>query len=202
MKEGAAWASSSRSKVAGQSGNRRSCSGGKRCTLRISCTTGWTNTTWAQICPTSYCQHERRYLRHFLAEERRLRAQPQPVLRIRGTEAAAFYACHFPRSHDHAWDVERLLHEELSELRAAPSDLLLYLHASVPTIRQRAAQDATKQRAKLSRWLEAWQAPTEAFFRSLPQTVVIDTDDLAPDEVVQEADRTLSRWFTEKGRIS
>lgn len=150
----------------------------------------------------SYCQHERRYLRHFLAEERRLRAQPQHVLRIRGTEAAAFYACYFPRSHDHAWDVERLLHEELSELRAAPSDLLLYLHASVPTIRQRAAQDATKQRAKLSRWLEAWQAPTEAFFRSLPQTVVIDTDDLAPDEVVQEADRTLSRWFTEKGRIS
>lgn len=148
----------------------------------------------------SYCQHERRYLRHFLAEERRLRAQPQPVLRIRGTEAAAFYAFYFPQSHGHAWDIERLLREELAALRATPSDLLLYLHASVPTILQRAAQDTTKRRAKLSRWLEAWQAPTEAFFRSLPQTIVIDTDGLSPDEVLRAAEHTLSRWFAEWGR--
>lgn len=106
------------------------------------------------------------------------------VVLDRGPEEKDFYIRHYPRIVlRQGWDVEDRFAAQLQKLRDCRSDRILLLAASRETILRRYSGDE-KRRPTFETWLEKWHPEVDAFFRSLPQTVVLTTDYLSKAEVL------------------
>lgn len=109
--------------------------------------------------------------------------QDKIVISDRCPEMKEFYTFHYPKIHKYNWDVEGQFGKQLLRLRACRSNRILYLDASERTIRDRQTRDS-KPRPTFEGWLRDWQPYTGAFFKSLPQTKVLNTEEMTIDDVL------------------
>lgn len=140
----------------------------------------------------SFIENQKEYIEREIKEFHEVKASGRNCIFVRGPEDIAFYTVHHPTLVPGGanWHVENDLKDELARLRACLSDAILYLDASKDTIEKRARLD-TKVRTKMATWLHDWQPYIEPYFKSIPYTKVVTTDDKTPAEVL----RLVSAWI-------
>jgi len=128
-----------------------------------------------------FYQIQRWYVEHVV---RRFRSFPPHsiVMLDRGPEEIEFYLFHYLRIHRRNWDIEAHFSQDLARLRRCRSNRVLYLDASLETIIARRESDA-RNRPTMDVWLRDWQPYVEAYFKSMPKTVVLNTDQMTAQEV-------------------
>lgn len=93
-----------------------------------------------------------------------------------GPEEIEFYTLHFPCSIGMDWDVERLLADELAALRCCKLDGILYLDASIETLRRRKEADGSRSRNSFEHFIAHLHAMKREWFHQSPITEFVNTD--------------------------
>lgn len=137
-----------------------------------------------------FYENQRWYIKREIREFEEFKNQDKPVLFVRGPEDIEFYTFHYPKYNNKDWDVEGNLREELQRLRKCKSDVILYLDASIDTIVQRKEKDK-KLRPTMQDWLTNWQPYINPYFKSLPNTKVLNTENITAEEVLN----WVSQWI-------
>lgn len=125
---------------------------------------------------------EKWYIEREIKTVKKLRNQ-QLSLIARGPESIEFHCLNFPRLKCKDWNISTLLDKELTLLRKQRSDKILYLSASITTLKKRAQLDK-KTRFGLDEWFDIWYPEMESFFLSLPHVHILNTDSLNPENVI------------------
>jgi deoxyadenosine/deoxycytidine kinase len=112
-----------------------------------------------------------------------------------GPEEIEFYTLFFPQSIGMDWDMERLLHPELSDLRRCKLDGILFLDARNETLRRRAEADPTRSRTSFVHYMNHMHRNKKEWFLKSMITTFLQVDGRTPDEVGASA----VKWLMEFG---
>lgn len=131
-----------------------------------------------------FYENQRWYINREIKEFEQFKNQDKIALLVRGPEDIEFYTFHYARYNKKDWNIEENLKEELAQLRKCKSDVILYLDASIETIIKRKEND-TKKRVTMEDWLTNWQPYIDPYFKSLPNTKVLNTENKTKEEILE-----------------
>lgn len=112
-----------------------------------------------------------------------------------GPEEIEFYTLYFPQSIGMDWDMERLLHPELSDLRRCRLDGILFLDARNETLRRRAEADPSRRRNSFVHYMNHMHRNKKEWFLQSLITTFLQVDGRTADEVGASA----VKWLKEFG---
>ena len=128
-----------------------------------------------------YCEIQRAFIRQELDRYARAARCPCALLDL-GPQEIEFYTLHYPASLGQNWPVEQALTAELAALRRCRIGRTLFLRASVPVLRQRKEQDATRDRGFFDYTVQHLLPAKEQWFAAQPRVDFLQTDGLTQAE--------------------
>lgn len=100
-----------------------------------------------------------------------------------GSEEIEFYTLNYPLSKGFEWPVADALASELDQLKAIQPKRILYLRASLQTLRQHKENDATRDRGFFETYVTTLLPLKEAWFAGNDWVDFLDVDDLSAEEL-------------------
>ena len=104
-----------------------------------------------------------------------------------GAEEIEFHTLYWPRTIGQAWDVEKYLHRELEELRKCFPDRILFLKASEEKLRSNKLSDSVRQRRYFEYYFNKIMPLKEEWLKGLNNVDYLAVDDLAQEQLGNEA---------------
>lgn len=141
-------------------------------------------TGYDTLTEEGYYKNQRIYIEREIKEFKEFLNSEKIVVLLRGPEDLEFYTRHYPKINKKNWDLENNLKDELLKLKECRSDCILYLDAKLETIIKRKTNDNTKPRENMNEWLKCWQPYIEEHTKLLKNTVVLETDNLSSEDVL------------------
>lgn len=141
-------------------------------------------TGYDTLTEEGYYMNQRVYIDREIKEFKKYLDSGKIVVLLRGPEDLEFYTRHYPKINNKIWSLENNLKNELLKLSECRSDIILYLDAKIETIMKRKINDETKPRENMDEWLNHWQPYIEKHIKSLENTIVLETDNLASEDVL------------------
>lgn len=109
-----------------------------------------------------------------------------------GSEEIEFYTLNYPLSKGLDWPVADALTSELDQLKAIQPKRILYLRASLQTLRRRMKNDATRDRGFFETYVATLLPLKEAWFSGNDWVDFLGVDDLSAEELGD----TVQEWVT------
>jgi deoxyadenosine/deoxycytidine kinase len=111
-----------------------------------------------------------------------------------GPEEIEFYTLFFPQSIGMDWDMERLLHPELTRLRDCRPDGILFLDARNDTLRRRRESDPTRSRNSFDHYMNHLHRRKKEWFLRSNITTFLQVDGKSEEEVGEAAIKWLKSF--------
>lgn len=140
-----------------------------------------------------YLKIQRRWLRKEVQRWEKARQYPCTVMDF-GAEEIEFYTLNYPKTIGMDWDVADALKPELDAVKACMPDRILFLNASVETLRRNKQNDPTRSRNFFDHYLQHFLPLKKAWFLGRSDVDVLDVDDLTPEELGQKVKEWVYRW--------
>lgn len=105
-----------------------------------------------------------------------------------GAEEIEFYTLHYPETIGQSWEVETPLAKELAALRRCMPYRILFLNASVETLRQRRAEDTVRSRTFFDYYLSALLPLKRKWFLGRENVDLLQTDGQTLEQVGEQAE--------------
>ncbi|WP_202922606.1 AAA family ATPase [Streptococcus sp. S784/96/1] len=133
--------------------------------------------------------------------ERWEKAKKHPfVLMDYGPEEIEFHTLYYPNSIGKSWNVEKELETELSQIRQCVPDGILFLEASIDTLRARRKKDATRQRGFFEHYTKEMLPLKKEWLLQKDNVDFLDVDNLSKEEV-EKAVLTWCQPYLKKGNL-
>jgi deoxyadenosine/deoxycytidine kinase len=122
-----------------------------------------------------FIQIQRMFIRNAVERYYGLLGNKKVVMDL-GPEEIEFYTLFFPQSIGMDWDMERLLHAELTDLRRCRLDGILFLDARNETLRRRAEADPTRRRNSFVHYMNHMHRHKKEWFLQSLTTTFLQVD--------------------------
>ena len=142
-----------------------------------------------------YCEIQRAFIQQEL-DRYALAAHCPCALLDLGPQEIEFYTLYYPHTLGQDWPVEQALAAELASLRRCRINRTLFLHASVPVLRQPKEADATRDRGFFDYTVQHLLPAKERWFAAQPLVDFLQTDRLTQAETAA----AVLAWGNSQGR--
>ncbi len=127
-----------------------------------------------------YIEYEMRYIKRLNREYDYIKNSAKDCIVIRSFEDTLYYLEH-QDSVKKEWNLNLV-----KEAGKRKSDLVIFLDATIETLKKRAIGDGLRDLKATIEWYDCWHDSYVQFWKNIPYCITIKTDGLSPDDVYRK----------------